>query len=49
LGALSWTVPGTELDVAWEAPWPFSLVRPLGTEVEDMMIWFVLVVVGCVR
>jgi hypothetical protein len=31
LRTLSWTVPGTEDWVAWEAPWPFSLVRP-----EDM-------------
>ena len=34
---MSWTVPGTDDWVAWEAPWPFSLVRP-----EDM---FVIVVV----
>jgi hypothetical protein len=41
---LSWTVPGTEDWVAWEAPWPFSLVRP-----EDMFVrvlwWVGLVVV----
>jgi hypothetical protein len=46
LRTLSWTVPGTEDWVAWEAPWPFSLVRP-----EDMFVrvlwWvgFVVVVV----
>ena len=33
LRTLSWTVPGTEDWVAWEAPWPFSLVRP-----EDMFV-----------
>lgn len=32
LRTLSWTLPGTEDSVAWEAPWPFSLVRP-----EDML------------
>jgi hypothetical protein len=44
LRTLSWTVPGTEDWVAWEAPWPFSLVRP-----EDMFVevlwWVGLVVV----
>lgn len=36
--ALSWTVPDNDESVACDAPCPRSLVRPLGTDVEDMMI-----------
>jgi hypothetical protein len=40
-GAFSWIFPGTEDWVAWDAPWPCSLVVPR----LDMMMFGLLVVV----